>query len=57
MTHMIPEAGKRYARKDMKAVYEGELWLSDLDSPDNYILLSEEEASKLKEGLEGEEGR
>lgn len=57
MTHLIPEAGKRYARKDMKAVYDGELYLSDLDSPGNYVLLSEEEAEKLKARLSEEEGR
>lgn len=52
MKHLISRAGYVFARKDKTAVYGHNMYLSDLDSPINYIELSEEEGKALQKELD-----
>lgn len=41
-TRLIPEEGYCLASQDLSVIFEGEIFLSFLDSPSNYIEISEE---------------
>lgn len=52
MTKLTAKTGYKFARADKTAVYDTIMYLSDIDSKDNYIELTDEEAKALKEELE-----
>lgn len=54
MTHLTSEKGYVFAKADKTAVYGHNLYLSSIDSKDNYVQISEKEAEKLKKKLEEE---
>lgn len=52
MTKLEAKEGYVFALKDKSAVYDNILYLSDLDSKDRYIEVTEEEGKSIKEELE-----
>lgn len=54
MTKLTADEGKVFALKDKSAVYDNVLYLSDIDSSERYIQLTEEEGKALRGRLEKE---
>lgn len=54
MTKLEAKKGYVFALKDKTAVYDSILYLSDIDTKDRYIEVTEEEGKELKEELEKE---
>lgn len=52
MTKLEAKTGYKFVRADKSAVYDTIIYLSDIDSVDNYIEVTDEEAEALKESLE-----
>lgn len=52
MTILKADEGKKFIRADKTAVYDTIIYLSDIDSADNYVQVSEAEAEELKKELE-----
>lgn len=52
MTILKAEEGKKFIRADKSAVYDTIIYLSDIDSKDNYIQVSDEEAVQLQASLD-----
>lgn len=52
MKKLTADEGNVFALKDRTAVYDNILYLSDIDSADRYIQLTEDEGKALKEELE-----
>lgn len=50
---LTPNIGCRIVNKDKTQVYDSVLYLGNLDSIDNYIEMSIEEAEQLSKELEG----
>lgn len=44
---LIPDEGKFIANSEMTEVYEGNIYLSLLDSTDNYVEIDEEQANAI----------
>lgn len=55
MTILKADEGKKFIRADKSAVYDDIIYLSDIDSKDNYIQVSDEEAEALRKELEERE--
>lgn len=52
MTILKADEGKKFVRADKSAVYDTIIYLSDIDSADNYVQVTEAEAEELKKELE-----
>ena len=52
MTKLTADEGYVFALKDRSAVYDNILYLSDIDSKDRYIQVTEEEGKVIKEESE-----
>lgn len=52
MTHIISKEGYVFAKNDKSAVYGRNLYLSALDSPTNYVEITESEGEELNKALE-----
>lgn len=54
MTKLEAKEGHVFALKDRSAVYDSIIYLSDIDSKDRYVEVTEEEAEAIKAELEKE---
>lgn len=54
-TKIIPGEGMFLALKDLSQIYDGEIYLSQLDSSDNYIEVNEEAAEKIRDFISQKE--